>query len=421
MLEAHSVVRESEPTGKETKLMKTALARVMCLIATALVAPLFGQPARVFPGIDVRVPVPPRPFVAGGTTHLVYELHITNLSPRQTTLDTVEVLEETGPRDAPPLLRLERDTLDAALYRPGAPPDDKEKRTLSGGRTAIVFLWVTLQGRTAPAKLGHRFEVRMDGAPAPIFINGVEIPVSQAPVPVIGPPLEGNLWLAANGPDNGIGHRRTLLALAGEARIAQRFATDWVRLFDDGRTFRGDPLSNGSYRAFGAPVLAVGDATVVETVDRIPENVPDPVARAVPITPDTLGGNYVLLDLGHQIYAVYAHLQPGSLNVKKGERVRKGQVLGLVGNTGNSSEPHLHFQLADSPKAFDAEGIPYVLEGFELAAEPSQVTAAFQEVGGSLGIDPVNLARWLKAPARRRQKELPLLNSIVTFADPQPQ
>jgi hypothetical protein len=76
-----------------------------------------------------------------------------------------------------------------------------------------------------------------------------------------------------------------VLAVAGEGRIAQRFAIDWVRLFADGRAFRGDPHNNASCRAFGARVFAVADGTVVETLDSLPENVPDPVARAVPITP----------------------------------------------------------------------------------------------------------------------------------------
>jgi len=412
--------------------MKSTLTGVVGLIATALGVPLISQAPRVFPSIDVRVPVRPRPFVTAGTTHLAYELHITNLSSRLTTIDAVEVNDRSGQSDAPALLRLERDALEAALLRPGALPNDTERRMLPPGRTAIVFVWVALQSRPVPPALTHRFNVRVastNGQPpaeptqatsAPdseFSISGVEVPVWPKAPPVIGPPLEGNLWLAANGPDNGVGHRRTLLALSGEARIAQRFATDWVRLFDNGRTFRGDPRSNASYRAFGARVLAVADGTVLETVDGLPENVPDPVARAVPITPATLGGNYILLDLGDETYAVYAHLQPGSLRVKRGERVRTGQVLALVGNTGNSSEPHLHFQLADGAKAFDAEGIPYALASFDLEAEPAQVTPALKEVGASLGIDPVSLATWLASPSRRRENELPLLNTIVKFAD----
>jgi len=175
------------------------------------------------------------------------------------------------------LLRLEREALEAALFLPGGTAADKDKRMLPAGRTAIVFVWVTLQTGAIPTSLTHRFTLRIANPATStpqtsatdetaVTISGVAVAVSPMSAPVIGPPLEGDLWLAANGPDNGVGHRRTLLALAGQGRIAQRFATDWVRLFDDGRTFRGDPSDNASYRAFGARVLAVAGGTVLETV-----------------------------------------------------------------------------------------------------------------------------------------------------------
>ena len=399
------------------------------MVAALLVAPLAGQAPQVFTSIDVRAPIRPRPFVGGGGTHLVYELHVSNLLPRLTTIEAVEVMDGSRAADGRVLLRLEREALEAALFLPGGTAADKDKRMLPAGRTAIVFVWVTLQTGAIPTSLTHRFTLRI-AHPATstpqtsateetaVTVSGVAVAVSPMSAPVIGPPLEGDLWLAANGPDNGVGHRRTLLALAGQGRIAQRFATDWVRLFDDGRTFRGDPSDNASYRAFGARVLAVAGGTVLEMVDGLPENVPDPVARAVPITPATIGGNYILLDLGNGVYATYAHLQPGSLKVKKGDRVRKGQALALVGNTGNSSEPHLHFHLTDAPRPFDAEGIPYAIDSFELQAGPSQVTRALREVGASLGFDPAALGAWLRVPAGRREKELPLLNAVVTFATP---
>ena len=140
-----------------------------------------------------------------------------------------------------------------------------------------------------------------------------------------------------------------------------------MRLYEDGRTSKGDPSKNASYRAYGADVLAVADAVVQETHDKIPENVPDPIARAVPITPETLGGNFVLLDLGDGAYAFYAHLQPGSLTVTKGDRVHEGQVLARVGSTGNSTEPHLHFHVCDGPDPLLCAGIPIRFEGIEVA------------------------------------------------------
>ena len=397
--------------------------------ALALVMPLAAQTPTVFPSLDVHVPMAPRPFAVAGVTSLVYELHVANVSSRRTTLDAIEVRDSAAPADAMPLLRLEGESLLAALQQPSAPGDDPDRRVLTAGRTAVIFVWVSLRGREVPSMLTHRFAVRTAAAPtgqpssstAPpddvaVVVNGVATSVSKAQPRVMGPPLEGDHWLAANGPDNGSGHRRTILALAGEGRVAQRFAIDWVRLFDDGRTFRGDPKSNASYRAFGASVRAVADGAVLDIVDGIPENVPDPVARSVTMTPATLGGNSILLDIGGGAYAFYAHLQPGSLSVKKGDRVQRGQMLARVGNTGNSTEPHLHFHVVDRASAFASEGIPYVFDAFAIEAPPEQVTAALKEVGDTLELSPSGVAAWKGHAPQPRTREMPLLNTILTFS-----
>jgi murein DD-endopeptidase MepM/ murein hydrolase activator NlpD len=186
-------------------------------------------------------------------------------------------------------------------------------------------------------------------------------------------------------------------------------------MYDDGRTWRGDQLKNSSYRAYGSRALAVADGVVVETTDGIPENVPDPVARAVPITPSTLGGNTIVLDIGNRLSAFYAHLQPGSLLVKKGDRVRRGQPLGLVGNSGNSSEPHLHFHLAEGNPSFDAEGIPYVFSSFDQEATADEVNRAIKDDGRSLAIDAAMLARWSARRPERRAQEMLLATTLVHF------
>jgi murein DD-endopeptidase MepM/ murein hydrolase activator NlpD len=159
----------------------------------------------------------------------------------------------------------------------------------------------------------------------------------------------------------------------------------------------------------------VANAVVSETHDGIAENVPDPIARAVTMTPETLGGNSVLLDLGDGTYAFYAHLQPGSLTVKKGDSLHEGQVVGRIGNSGNSTEPHLHLHVADRNSAFDAEGIPYAFDAFDLQASSEQVTPAIMQAGNSLGLDPAAVARGIAAAPRHRRAELPLINAIVRF------
>ncbi|HEU4689575.1 MAG TPA: M23 family metallopeptidase [Vicinamibacterales bacterium] len=392
-----------------------AAAAALTVISSSIAA----QAPATFSPLDVRVPVSPRPLVAAGQTHIAYEVHITNMASRAATLDLVEVRDRSSKPDATPLLRLEGDVLDGALLRFGAQPNDGDRRLLAAGQTSVLCVWLSVGSDRVPRQLTHHVVVRLPTAAGTgtnaISVDGFDVAVVRDTPRVIGPPLEGDHWLAANGPDNSAGHRRTFLSLTGQARIAQRFAIDWVRVHDDGRTFRGDPLTNASYRAFGADVLAVADGVVVDALDEIPENVPDLVARAVPMTPRTLVGNYVLLDIGNGAWAVYAHLQLGSVRVRKGDRVRRGQVLGLVGNTGNSTEPHLHFHLSDRGQALDSEGIPYVFDRFELEAAGPDVTRAFRTVGQNLQIDAASITEWFARPSQTRKNEIPLMNALIAF------
>jgi len=219
---------------------------------------------------------------------------------------------------------------------------------------------VPLPDGNVPEKLQHRLTV--NGTIA----NLAPIALATGKPIVIGPPLRGSNWVAANGPSNDSSHRRALVPVDGRTVIPQRFAIDWVQLHSGDSTFRGDAKDNKSYKAYGADVLAVADATVAGAKDGIPENVPGDTSRAVPITMETIAGNHIILDLGGGRYCLYAHLQPGSLKVKVGDRVKRGQVLGLLGNSGNSTEPHLHFQVMDAPSPLGGEGLPYLIDSFEL-------------------------------------------------------
>jgi biotin carboxyl carrier protein len=215
----------------------------------------------------------------------------------------------------------------------------------------------------------------------------------------IASPLRGKSWVAVNGPSNTSGHRRTFIVIDGTPHIAQRYAIDWVQIGEDNKTYRGDAKDNQSYYCFGADALAVADGVVVEVKDGIPENTPNAASMAVPITLETIAGNHVNLDLGGGVYAMYAHLQPGSLRVKLGERVTRGQVIGLVGNTGNSSAPHLHFQLMDRNSPLGSEGLPYAL--------PEYI------VRGKGEADTGKIERF--ATPQMYHREIPLENEVVEF------
>ncbi|GAA1466552.1 M23 family metallopeptidase [Nocardiopsis exhalans] len=188
----------------------------------------------------------------------------------------------------------------------------------------------------------------------------------EAPDPVeVAPPVSGE-WTAVNSPADKVPSH-------GVRGTGQEYAID---VFVDS----GRPLVDGwwpvtrrpddGFPAFGQPILAVADATVVHVSDgqrdhRSRNSYPgllylfgEGCVRAFGGV-HRIFGNRVVLDLGGGVYAAYAHLKRGSIEVAEGDRVTAGQRIGLCGNSGNSSEPHLHFQLMDHPEIPRATGVPF--------------------------------------------------------------
>ncbi|MET8678303.1 M23 family metallopeptidase [Streptomyces sp. NPDC004647] len=186
----------------------------------------------------------------------------------------------------------------------------------------------------------------------------------------VAAPVTGR-WSALNSPANKVPSH-------GTRACGQAFAIDVLREPEDGSrpAFGWWPLvrPNRDFPAFGEPALAVADATVVRARDGKRDHLSRNSYPALPAFfveaaardmagPGALIGNHLILDLGDGTYALYAHLQRGSITVREGERVRAGEQLARVGNTGNSTEPHLHFQLMDSADLHTARGIPFNWRG----------------------------------------------------------
>ena len=189
-------------------------------------------------------------------------------------------------------------------------------------------------------------------------------------------PLRGD-WFIGAGPTLHSHHRWGTM---------EEFAYDIVKLGDKGKTFSGDGSKFSDYYAYGAPVLAAANGEVVETVDNIPEDIsamrrPDEAqdaylkrllqeqAKRLAGGAQAIIGNSVIIDHGAGEFSIYAHLQPGSMRVEKGQKVKVGDQIGALGSSGNSTEPHLHFQISDAPKAFSAPTIPPQLVEVELPME----------------------------------------------------
>ncbi len=148
----------------------------------------------------------------------------------------------------------------------------------------------------------------------------------------------------------------------------QRHAYDLV-MWKDGATHTGDGKQNDQYFCWGQPIVAPADATVVVAEDGNRDNPPGTM------DPEHKAGNHVILDLGGGEFALLAHLQQGSVAVKAGDVVKAGQRLGLTGNSGNTSEPHLHFHVQDGPTPFAGNGVPVWFDGVCTDGQPAARTS----------------------------------------------
>ena len=137
----------------------------------------------------------------------------------------------------------------------------------------------------------------------------------------------------------------------------------------------GDIKKLENWPFYKVEILAAAAGRVTDAVDGLKDQVPG--ASPTDITAETAAGNHVIIDMGEGRYAMYAHLVPGSVRVKVGEQVARGQVIGLLGNSGNSDAPHLHFQVTDRPSPLDAVGLPFVFEEMEFQG---QATGSLDEI-----------------------------------------
>jgi Peptidase family M23 len=364
---------------------------------TPLLASALNPETYPFPGTD-------------GRQHIVYELVLTNASAQPATLQKMEVVDAddltkvVASYDGPALL--------SRLRKVSQGP--AENAEIEPNTTRLFLLDVDFgQGVAPPARLLHRLSLLGigPGSPSPSPRSYAVAPIRVVSKAIkIGPPLAGKGWVAINGCcAPGGAHRATGLPVNGRIYFAQRFAIDWVLLDDQGRLVHGDVSDVHNYPDYGVDVFAVADGTVVETLDTLedqkPPNSPDPKT----ITLENIGGNHVILDLGQGVFAFFAHMQKGSITVTRGDRVKRGQVLGKLGNTGNTNGPHLHFHLMDGPSMLGSSGLPYEIESFAVAGHISEAKfAAAPGVEGDWG-------EGLSPAPSPRHDQFPMDLTIVDF------
>jgi hypothetical protein len=337
----------------------------------------------------LAVPFAPSAVRVGTETQLSYELHLTNFAPRVLTLERVLVADARTGRT---LLVVSGDRLAAAIAHVGPAPESKLAAP-PGGRL-VAYLDGAIGAGVTPSAVRTLVRYAVEGTPpaAPGVLQAEEISVNAQSMPVLSPPLRGGPWVAVYDPRLERGHRRVFYAVGGRARLPGRFAVDWMP---------AGPQGGGSGESgLGAEVLAVADGVVASARDGVPEPADGAPRPRVSMADAT--GNYVSIRIGARQFAFYEHLLPG-LRVKPGDRVKRGQVIGRLGSTGQASRPHLHFHLANADSPLGAEGLPYLLQG-------ARTLGAYRSISAFEAREP-----WQAEASRAAGPAFPKPNVVVEF------
>ena len=360
-------------------LFRIAFLCFVFLLLLSISSAFAQSSARPSP-VEVLCPKPPTAVVIEGKRVLLYELHVTNFGPSALTLTGIEIFADGASTESIGGTKL-ADYSGGSLSELLRPVDESSQMDASShmnsptnpgqlpiGRRVIAFMYVTIPDGVQLSALRHRFlfdvadPARGKGTPNDeSALDGIMVPLLQQTPTMLSPPFKQGVWLAGNGPSNTSVHRRSVIAINGRPYIAQRFAIDWVMVGSNGNTFHDSRERNENFWAFGQPVLAVADGEVTEIVDDFPDNVPGKLPL---VTVQNITGNHVIMQIAPGVYAMYAHLKHGSIRVQVNQKVTRGTELAQVGNSGNTTGAHLHFQVVDANSALASEGIPFVFDRF---------------------------------------------------------
>ena len=383
-----------------------------------------------FTAVLVQVSNPPTfPFAGSdGKFHVAYNVVLQNASRIPATIRKLEVVDATDPTKVVASLA-DKQLVDPACgfgdcnrlrALPAAPVQDAVIPPQQARVLFVDYAFDSLQG--APKYvMQHLF---FEGAPSPVTTSPVPVDYTVTPYSLsasgpitIGPPLKGKNWIALNGCcEPGWPHRSSPLPVNGNLVGGQLFAIDWKRTDDQGAFYTGDKTKNESYVDYGSEVIAVADGTITAALDGQEANAPGVLPANDPVlgpklTVENVDGNHIVLDIGNGAYAFYAHLIKDSLQVKVGDKVRKGQVLAKLGNTGNANASHLHFHLMNGPSVLGSSGISYVLDSFGYQGQVSaqQVADADYYLTGNF-FGPGRLTT-----PQPRTGQLPMAWAIINF------
>jgi len=347
-----------------------------------------------------------------GKYHALYELVITNARPVTATIQSVTVV------DAADTTKVIEQLQGADLLAHLRSLDTKQATDATiepnGTRILLVDLDFATQAAVPKATM-HTFSVLGQNNPGSKEPTAGTYTITKVPfdgpaIRTLAAPLRGDHWVVTNGCCGvAAAHRKTILPVNGALYDAQRWAIDYLQLDAQGHFFEGDEHDVKSYDYYGTDIHSVASGVVVGSLDGQPDQVPGQLPDPSTINVQNVDGNHVVVDIGGGQYVFYAHMVPGSVAVKVGDKVTAGQVLGKLGNTGNTSAPHLHIHVMNSASVLGSMGLPYVIGSFQFAGQVDG--AAFAAATGVEG----DYGAGVQATPEARTKQFPLDLNIVDF------
>jgi len=354
-------------------LLIFVIAAALVLAAGCTQPAVPQQPAPETPVVNVTVPFAPIPVESTGGVNLAYELEFTGTENMTFVPEKVEVID---PATGTVISTVDGTLLSATFHPASVPPPAGAE--MQEGTSKLLFprinLWFRVAPNAVPDRLTHRVTLNRtsDGLPL-LTVTGGEVAVRKDLSPVVvGAPVRGPGWVIIETTSPLAHHARSQITMNGVTRVPQRYAQDYLYLDPaTGAPFSGNETVARDWFGFGKELYAVGNGTVVYARDGVPDI--EITTDKPPATFDTALGNGVVIDLGDEKYACYGHMVNGSVRVKAGDTVTEGQVVGLMGNTGNSDAPHLHFQvITGSPVVLGGEGYPIVYRSFNITGTFSE-------------------------------------------------
>ena len=353
--------------------------------------------------IETNIAFLSNPVRVNNSFQLRYELSILNNFKIPFTLHKVEIYDLE--KEDKPIAVFNTEYIGENFDRPGKTNLD-DLKLLSANEFGVLNLNLILKKeQPIPKTIFHKLyfsRIKRNGDSA---IHAMEVAVTQIPETnklTFGFPFKKKgKWLY-----EAKSHKGARYITEGRVTYPQRFAIDWTLIDDNGNFAKNDIKNNENWETYGVELISVADGKVVEVKDGIIENVPLSEEMAIRITRETIGGNYVIIDIGNNCYAFYGHLIPNSLKVKVGDTVKKGQIIGLLGNSGNSDSPHLHFHLETKSNAFfGGEGIPYHFDKFIQLKNYSEQEVIDLFINNIIELDSLN--------SIKKRNELPIGYGLI--------